>query len=271
MAAALNIACAELPPLQSKAMEQETSGMPALPVLFVDDRLAVVDKPAGLMVHDSKLARGETDFAADRLREQFGKPIFLVHRLDRATSGCLLLAFDRDTASLLGKTLMSREVHKDYLAVCRGWPAEESFVVDHPLDGGPGKPIKKPAITRFERLATSELAIPSTGFPTSRYALLRASPETGRFRQIRRHLKHLSHHLIGDSSHGDGRHNRNFRMLGIHRMLLHAQRLAFVHPHSGQPLDVRAPLDAEFARAVALFAMDTVPDQLPNSASSNKA
>ncbi|HEY0659771.1 MAG TPA: pseudouridine synthase [Lysobacter sp.] len=230
----------------------------ALDVLYCDDVLAVIDKPAGLMVHDSKLARGETDFAADRLREQFGKPIFLVHRLDRATSGCLLLAFDRDTASALGKVLMSREVEKDYLAVCRGWP-EEAFVVDHPLDGGPGKPVKKPAITRFTRLATTELQLPSAGFDTSRYALLRAQPETGRFRQIRRHLKHLSHHLIGDTSHGDGRHNRNFRVLGIHRMLLHAQRLAFVHPAHGARIEISAPPDAEFARALALFADRFVP------------
>ena len=225
----------------------------ALDVLFRDDTLAVVDKPAGLMVHDSALAGGETDFAADRLREQFGKPIFLVHRLDRATSGCLLLAFDRETASALGKVLMSREVEKDYWAVCRGWPAQHSFLVDHPLDGGPGKPQKKPAQTEFEVLATCELPMPSAGFETSRYAWLRASPLTGRFRQIRRHLKHLSHHLVGDSSHGDGRHNRNFRMLGIHRMLLHARRLAFVHPATGERIEVRAPVDAEFGKALALF------------------
>lgn len=223
------------------------------------------------MVHDSALARGETDFAADRLRAQFGKPIFLVHRLDRATSGCLLLAFDRATASELGKAMMARDgvdpierpvvekaaveraaVEKDYLAVCRGWP-EERFVVDHPLDGGPGKPIKKPAITRFVRLATTELDIPSTGFATSRYALLRAQPQSGRFRQIRRHLKHVSHHLIGDSSHGDGRHNRAFRMLGVHRMLLHARRLAFTHPITGARVDVVAPFDAGFERALGVF------------------
>ena len=222
-------------------------------MLHADDWLAVVDKPAGLMAHDSRLARGESDFLADRLREQFGRPIFLVHRLDRATSGCLLLAFDRDTASALGRTLMSREVGKDYLAVCRGWP-DEVFDIDHPLDGGPGKPEKKPALTRFERLATTELELPSQGFATSRYALLRASPETGRFRQIRRHLKHASHHLVGDTSHGDGRHNRNFRMLGIHRMLLHAQRLSFVHPATGERLAPEAPPDAAFAKALALFA-----------------
>ena len=236
-------------PLQGTPPE----ALPALEVLYADDVLAVVDKPAGLMVHDSALARGETDFAADRLREQFGKPIFLVHRLDRATSGCLLLAFDRDTASALGKVLMSREVEKDYWAICRGWP-EEAFTVDHPLDGGPGKPLKKPAVTHFTRLATAELELPSAAFATSRYALLCAQPQTGRFRQIRRHLKHVSHHLIGDTSHGDGRHNRHFRMLGIHRMLLHARRLAFVHPVSGTRIEVVAPPDAEFARALALFA-----------------
>jgi len=223
-----------------------------LPVLHADAHIAVVAKPAGLMVHDSALARGERDFAADRLREQFARPVFLVHRLDRATSGCLLLAFDRDTASLLGKALMAGAVDKHYLAVCRGWP-EESFVVDHALDGGPGKPLKKPAITRFTRLATTELQVPSAGFETSRYALLQVQPQTGRFRQIRRHLKHVSHHLIGDSSHGDGRHNRAFRALGIHRMLLHAQRLAFVHPHTGARIAIEAPLDDEFEKALRLF------------------
>ena len=104
-------------------------------------------------------------------------------------------------------------------------------------------------------LATCELPLASAGFDTSRYAWLRASPLTGRFRQIRRHLKHQFHHLVGDSSHGDGRHNRNFRMLGIHRMLLHARRLAFVHPHTGQRIEAVAPPDAEFAKALALFDM----------------
>ena len=223
-----------------------------LPVLYEDPWLAVVAKPAGLMVHDSALAADETDFAADRLREQFGRPIHLVHRLDRATSGCLLLAFDRDSASALGKALMARQLDKYYLAICRSWP-EEAFTIDHPLDGGPGKPQKKPAVTRFRRLATGELDEPSAGFATSRYALLECELATGRFRQIRRHLKHASHHLIGDTSHGDGRHNRAFRMRGVHRMLLHAWRLGFPHPRTGEPLKVEAPPEGEFLKAMALF------------------
>lgn len=224
-------------------------------ILYRDERLAVVNKPAGLMAHASAMARGEDDFLDERLREQFGTAVHLVHRLDRGTSGCLLVALDRDSASALGKVFMSRDVRKDYLAVCRGWP-EPAFVLDYALDGGPGKPEKKPAITAFERLATAELDRPDARHETSRYALMRCSPETGRFRQIRRHLKHLSHHLIGDSSHGDGRHNRAFRMLGVHRMLLHAWRLGFDHPWSGTRIETEAPLDREFLRALEALGID---------------
>lgn len=232
---------------QCEAAAGETA--PFIEVVHADEYLAVVDKPAGLMAHASAMARGEDDFLVDRLRAQFGKPVHLVHRLDRATSGCLLVAFDRETAGALGKIFMSREVSKDYLAVCRGWP-EAELLLDYPLDGGPGKPERKPAITRFTRLAAAEIATPSEHHESSRYALLRCSPYTGRYRQIRRHLKHLSHHLIGDSSHGDGRHNRSFRMMGVHRMLLHAWRLAFVHPVTGEPIDCEAAPDQEFLKAL---------------------
>jgi tRNA pseudouridine65 synthase len=245
--------------IASRAGTADPAPLPALPVLYQDACLAVVDKPAGLMVHDSALARGETDFAADRLREQFGRPIFLVHRLDRATSGCLLLAFDRASASQLGQTMMSREVGKDYLAICRGWPEPGEGLIDHPLDGGPGKPQRKPAQTAYRTLAHGELAMPAAGFETSRFALLQCTPATGRFRQIRRHLKHISHQLIGDTSHGDGRRNRIFRMQGVHRMLLHAWRLRFPHPEDGRMLAVMAPLDREFSAALALFGW-TLPD-----------
>ena len=224
----------------------------AIAVLYADEKLAVVDKPAGLMAHASAMARGEDDFLVDRLREQFGRKVHLVHRLDRATSGCLLVAFDPAAAAALGASFMSREVRKDYLAVCRGWP-EAEIDLDYPLDGGPGKAEKKPAQTRFVRLGTGELDLPSASHETSRYSLLQCTPLTGRYRQIRRHLKHLSHHLIGDSSHGDGRHNRYFRMQGVHRMLLHAWRLAFTHPGSGQALAVQTPLDPEFRRALSLL------------------
>lgn len=224
----------------------------AVPVLYADAQLAVVDKPARLMAHDSGLARGENDFLADRLRAQFGRPVHLIHRLDRATSGCLLLAFDRDTARALGEQFMTRAVEKTYLAVCRGWPEPAEDLIDHPLDGGPGKPEKKPAQTAYRVLATGAMPWAYGEHAESRFALVECTPHTGRFRQIRRHLKHRHHHLIGDTSHGDGARNRMFRMhLGVHRMLLHAWRLAFTHPATGARAAVEAPLDAEFTKALA--------------------
>ena len=230
----------------------------ALEVLYRDARCAVINKPAGLMAHASGLARGEDDFLLHRLRDQFASKVHLIHRLDRATSGCVLVAFDAEAASVLGKAFMGRDVGKDYLAICRGWP-DADFTVDHDLDGGPGKPEKKPAVTAFRCLATAELPLASAEHPTSRYALLQCTPVTGRFRQIRRHLKHVSHHLIGDTSHGDGRHNRAFRMLGVHRMLLHAWRLRFPHPELGEMLTCTAPLDAEFDKALTVLGI-TAPD-----------
>ena len=232
-----------------------------LDVLYQDESCAIVNKPSGLMAHASSLSRGEDDFLLHRLREQFQCKIHLIHRLDRATSGCVLVAFDAETASALGKMFMSRDVQKDYLAICRGWP-DENFTIDYALDGGPGKPEKKPAITEFKRLAVAELSTPSAQHETSRYALMLCSPLTGRFRQIRRHLKHLSHHLIGDTSQGDGRHNRIFRMQGVHRMLLHAWRLRFTHPSHGEIIDCYAPLDLEFTKAMALLNWPITPEEL---------
>jgi tRNA pseudouridine65 synthase len=243
------------PPLQF--LVTDASPDTPLPILLLEPDFAVIAKPAGLMAHASPMARGERDFLDERLRVQFGRPVHLVHRLDRATSGCQLIAFDAGCAARLGAQFMSRDVAKDYLAVCRGWPDDQR--IDHPLDGGPGKPEKKPAITDLVVLARAELAQPDARHESSRYALVRCSPQTGRYRQIRRHLKHLSHHLVGDSSHGDGRHNRAFRMAGVHRMLLHAERLAFAHPDDGQPLAVCAPLDAGYERALAFLGIEWPP------------
>lgn len=230
-----------------------TANVPMVELLYHDDLLAVVNKPAGMMAHRSKMSSGEEVFLHDVLQSQLQRPIYLIHRLDRATSGCCLIAFDADTASELGKQVMANALHKSYWAIARGWPKEDAFTVDYPLDGGPGKRDKKPAITHFRVLGRTELSMPSAHFETSRYSWLEATLDTGRFRQIRRHLKHIFHHLIGDSSHGDGRHNRNFRMLGIHRMLLHARAIGFTHPRTGEAMRIEAPVEPEFAKALKLF------------------
>ena len=228
---------------------------PRLQILYQDPQLVVVNKPPGLLAHRSKIAAGEKDDLLTALREQTGRgSLRLVHRLDRATSGVVLCCDDHPTHVRLGHAFEHREVDKRYLAVARGWPAESEGLIDHPLTGERRNSPAKPAQTRYRVLASCEQPWPSGRWPTSRYSLIEAEPLTGRYRQIRRHLKHLGHPLIGDTSFGKGDHNRLFRIhLGVHRMLLHAQRLSFSHPLSGERQTIEAPLDDQWLRVMALF------------------
>lgn len=228
------------------------SDSPQLTILFRDEHMLAVDKPTGLAVHRSELTGADDDFLVDRLRRETGRNWYLAHRLDRATSGVILLAADSQVAGALGEQFMSRAVRKTYLAVCRGWP-ESPGTIEHPLDA-PGRPDPKPATTNYRVLATHTWDIAMGRYPQQRYALVAVEPVTGRYRQIRRHFKHVSHHLIGDTSEGRGDHNRLFRQhLRVHRMLLHAWRVAFAHPVTGEPLALEAPLDAEWRRVLSAF------------------
>src|SRR5574337_1842186 len=222
-------------------------------IIHEDTCLLAVNKPAGLIVHRSKIANDETDFLLDRIKEQCGSNLYLAHRLDRATSGVLLLAKSREVAGEIGRAFMAREVTKKYLAVVRGWPDAEG-TIDYPLSGVREHGPRKPALTRWRTLATTTVPVEMGRYPEQRYALVEASPETGRYRQIRKHFHHVSHHIVGDTSHGRGDHNRLWRMhLGMHRMLLHAWRLEFAHPRSGERLCVEAPPYAAWQRVLAHF------------------
>lgn len=226
--------------------------MPEAPlhVLYRDEHLIAVDKPAGLAAHRSRLIGSDDAYLVERLREETARHYVLVHRLDRATSGVVLAACERGVAAELGAQFMARTVSKRYLAVCRGWPEPEG-TIDKALDA-PGKREPKPALTRYRRLATAELDIALGRYPQQRYALLQVAPKTGRYQQIRRHFHHISHHLIGDTTHGRGDHNRLFRQhLGVFRLLLHAWRIGFTHPVTGEALAIEAPLDQTFQRVFA--------------------
>lgn len=230
-----------------------------LPILFQDDHLVAIHKPSGLLVHRSELDRHETRFAVQLLRDQLGRHVYPAHRLDRGTSGVLLFALDRDTARMVGGQFERQEVAKTYLAVVRGHPPESGHI-DHALSrrrddaewvGKDASDEAQPAVTDFRRLATCELPHAVDRYPTSRYALVELYPQTGRRHQLRRHLKHISHPIIGDATFGKGRHNRLFQELfGSARMLLACTRLQLRHP-DGSPLDIQAPPDEDFARVLA--------------------
>lgn len=241
-----------------------------LPVLYRDDYLVAVHKPSGLLVHRTVLDRHETRFAVQILRDQIGQHVHPVHRLDRGTSGVLLFALDRDIGRDLSAQFETQRVEKTYLAIVRGHP-DAAGVIDHPLTrqyddyefrnvAADAEP--QSAITRFRRLATIELPHRVDRYPTSRYALLELSPETGRRHQLRRHLKHVAHPIIGDATYGKGRHNRLFQELfGCHRLLLACLEMRLAHPVSGKPLTLTAPLADDFASVIQALGWTIAPSR----------
>ncbi len=223
--------------------------VPEIPLLHRDDTLVVVNKPAGLAVHRG-MSR-EKIVVLQLVRNLVGRHIYPVHRLDRATSGALLLALDPGTARLLQEQWESGGVEKRYLALVRGIPPEEG-VIDSPVPRSPGVP-RVPAVTEYRRLAVFE-----------RYALIEARPLTGRLHQIRRHFKHISHPLIGDVRYGKGDHNRLFReRFGLHRLALHALSLGFDHPATGERLRVVAPVPEDLAGPLRAMGMPLPGDESP--------
>lgn len=217
-----------------------------LNILYHDDYLAAVDKPPGLLVHRTGLDAGETRFAVQLLRDQIGQPVWPAHRLDKGTSGVLLFALDATTASALGKAFESGEgIQKTYQAMVRGWPGDEGLI-DHPLrrmtdDTRDTRDTLQSAQTRYQTRERFELPLAFGGFETTRCARIELHPLTGRRHQLRRHMKHLSHPIIGDSTHGKGPLNRVVaEFLGVQRMWLHASALAISHPISGETLRIEA-------------------------------
>jgi tRNA pseudouridine65 synthase len=218
--------------------------MPAIDFLFVDDDLIVANKPSGLSVH-----RGwddDRDVALFRVRDTIGQHVFPVHRLDRGTSGALVFARSALVAATMAKAFEAGEIHKEYLALVRGTPPDEG-VIDYAIQKSEDGP-RVPALTRFRTLARSAV---------DRCSLVLATPETGRLHQVRRHLRHINHPLVGDVKHGSGAINRHYReTYGLHRLALHASSIAFAHPtRPGERVSVVAPLPDDLASPLAALGL----------------
>ncbi len=224
-----------------------------LDILYRDDYLAIANKPAGWLVHRSPLDKGESRFVLQTLRDQIGQPVWPAHRLDKGTSGVLVFALSAEIARKLSQAFENGEgLHKTYRAIVRGWPADELFI-DHPLKRMPDDMRSQreevlSAQTRLRMLRRGELPIPQGDFATLRWAEVELQPLTGRRHQLRRHMKHIAHPMIGDATHGKGPLNRAIAgYLGVGRLWLHASAVELTHPVSSATQKVEAPMPSEWS------------------------
>ncbi|HEY6010274.1 MAG TPA: pseudouridine synthase [Nitrospirota bacterium] len=233
--------------------------MTALPILYQDEHLVAVNKPSGLLVHRSDIARHETEHAMKIVRNQLRRWVYPFHRLDRSTSGVLVFGLDQETARRMTRFFTDDAVEKAYLAVVRGH-TKEGERIDYPLkerwdkmtdqNADRDKPAQQ-AITNYRRLGIVDVPQPVGPYATARYSLLQIKPLTGRNHQIRRHMKHIFHPVIGDTTYGDGKHNDLFRKhFNCRRLLLHASSIEFPHPYTGGTVVIQAPLDDAFSALV---------------------
>ncbi|SUA43792.1 putative psedouridine synthase [Neisseria zoodegmatis] len=234
-----------------------------LEILYRDSRCIAVNKPAGMLVHRSWLDSHETRFVMQTLRDQIGRRVYPVHRLDRPTSGVLLFALDSESANRLTQQFTEKTVRKTYWAVVRGYLHGKGRI-DYPLKeeadkiadpfADPDKPAQ-PAVTDYRCLAQSEQPFSSAArYPTSRYSWVELTPHTGRKHQLRRHMKHIFHPIVGDTTHGDNAQNRAVAAhTGTTRLMLHARTLAFDSPENGSRINVCADTDEAWQQLALAF------------------
>ncbi len=233
-----------------------------LPVVHADAWLLAIHKPAGLLVHRTALDAQTDDDVVTRLQAALGAPVWPVHRLDKGTSGVLLLARDVVTARALGAQFAAGTPDKRYLALVRGWPADAGQT-DLPLARDPELPSTgQPQLLASTRWQLQRrLLLPICSHPRhadTRLALVQVQPLSGRRHQIRRHFKALAHPLIGDATHGKGPLNRAVAAhLGLARLWLHAASLCISHPATGAALLLQAAPGGEWQALLDLPAQPT--------------
>ncbi|SDF64558.1 pseudouridine synthase [Mucilaginibacter sp. P25] len=222
-----------------------------LEIIYRDEHLIAINKPHGLLVHRSPIAADASEFALQLLRDQIGMKVNPVHRIDRKTGGILLFAFNKEVEIAMQKAFMENRVSKKYLAIVRGHTPDAEDI-DYPLRKENG--TLQDAFTSYTTLKRAELDIALGKHPTSRYSLVEAVPTTGRMHQLRKHLSHIFHPIIGDRTHGCNKQNKLFlEQWAMKTMLLHASQLNFKHPITSEEITIKAALQPEFTRVMEIM------------------
>lgn len=207
-----------------------------LDILYQDEWIIAVDKPAGQLVHPADEPKPDDEVTMKILRDQIGQNVETIHRLDRPTTGVLLFGLCRNTAKTLRRFFETQQISKNYLALVHGTPHEQEWSCEEALQKNADSP-RKPARTDFK-------VIQQWG----KFTLLEASPRTGRFHQIRRHLQLCEFPIVGDYRYtGIALSEKTTTHIGIgNRMLLQASKIEFPHPITDKQVIIEAPLDPAF-------------------------
>ncbi|MEE9437851.1 MAG: pseudouridine synthase [Saprospiraceae bacterium] len=225
-----------------------------LQILYQDDYLVAINKPAGHLVHPSPIARNATRFVLQELRDQIGHYVYPIHRLDRKTSGVLILALDKETNQKMGSLFANHDIVKEYRAIVRGWIVQDG-TIDYELTNDRGK--RQNATTNYNILQRVEIPLAHGHFDTSRYSYIQLFPKTGRQHQLRKHMGHLRHPILGDRPHGCNKQNRLWKNnYDFVEMMLHAIKLSFVHPITNVKIEIEAPFSDEFVRICNIMGVD---------------
>jgi tRNA pseudouridine65 synthase len=218
----------------------------SLEIVYQDADFIAVNKPSGLLVHPTKLDAHAAESVQARLAAQIGQRPLPCHRLDKPTSGVLLFALHPQALLQAQSQFAQTAAKKSYRALVRGWPPA-SGLVDTPLKKELPPYTIQSAHTHYTSLEYYDFPHPVGRYPSARLALLKLEPLTGRTHQLRRHLAHIRHPILGDTRHGDGAQNRFMRaQLASQHLLLHAQSLEIKLGASTTSVHIQAPMDAAF-------------------------
>jgi tRNA pseudouridine65 synthase len=228
-------------------------------ICYEDEYIIAVSKPCNVLVHHSHMARnmGDEPTLIDLLKEQYNQKYYPLHRLDRKTSGVILLVKKREDVKVFQDLFKQNKIQKTYYALVRGFTPEKG-VIDSPVKGRDAN-VYREAMTVYSKRAQVCLSIPVHPYLNSRYSLLELKPQTGRLHQLRIHLNKISHPIVGDPKYGDRFHNRMFeREFGLSKLFLHASMLCFVHPLTKIEIKIKAAFPVDWLEVAKRFSWSIV-------------
>jgi tRNA pseudouridine65 synthase len=222
-----------------------------LEIIFEDAYIICVNKPNNVLVHHAFLSRnvGDEDSLLQLIDKELQLKVYPIHRLDRKTSGMILMAKKKEFVSKFQELFTAKEIQKTYFGVVRGF-SPDTKIIDSPVKGRDAN-VHKEAFTHLKTLDNITLNIPVKPYDSSRYSLVELVPKTGRMHQLRVHTNKISHPLIGDTKYGDKNHDMMFdENFGWNHLFLHAGKLEFIHPFSSEKLLLKATFPKDW---IALF------------------